>query len=85
MDTVAAGMAWGTCRAPSMGELGWEWLMPKWGTLSELNMDLGDSDSPSTHCTSPDWVLGAQYFSGILLSDGKNPAQMRKLRPKEGR
>ena len=52
-------------------ELGWGWSMAEWGfisvgTLSELNTDLADSDSPSTHGMSTDWVPGARYSARII-------------------
>ena len=82
-------MAGGACRAFSTVELGWGWSMAKWGfisvrTLSELNIDLADSDSPSTYSMSTDWVPGARSLAHVILSnENRKKTQVRKPRPKE--
>lgn len=76
-------MAGGACRAFSTVELAWGWLMAKWGfisvrTLSELNIDLADADSPSTYSMSTDWVPGARSLARIILSNGENTVRRHR-------
>ena len=53
-------------------------------TLSELNIDLADSDSPSTYNMSTDWVPGARSLAHVILSnENRKKTQVRKPRPKE--
>lgn len=74
---VAAANGWRCLESVFHSGVGVGWSMAKWGfisvrTLSELNIDLADSDSPSTHSMSTDWVPGARSLACIILSNGEN-------------